>query len=112
MIDQIMRPFNILERDRTQNRIPLLLVALLPDLADVPDRFLARYRTMPCASGAWAACGIRPPGARHTIAGGHPIDHTNGGPPPAAGRRVTGIWRPQPAARPSNNPSRTFAQAG
>jgi hypothetical protein len=30
-----------LERDRTQNRIPLLLIALLPDLTAVPSRFLA-----------------------------------------------------------------------
>jgi hypothetical protein len=26
--DKIMRPFNSLERDRKQNRIPLLLIAL------------------------------------------------------------------------------------
>jgi hypothetical protein len=27
--EKIMRPFNSLERDRTQNRIPLLLIALV-----------------------------------------------------------------------------------
>jgi len=41
MIDKIMRPLYLLERDRTQNRIPLLLIALLPDLTAVPSRFLA-----------------------------------------------------------------------
>ena len=41
-----------------------------------------------------------------------PIDQSSGGLPPAAALMLTGIWRPQPAARPSNNPSSTLAQAG
>ena len=41
-----------------------------------------------------------------------PIDQTNGAFPPADGFKCTGIWRPQPAARPSNRPFRTLAQAG
>ena len=41
-----------------------------------------------------------------------PIDQTNGGLPPGEGFRCTAMWRPQPAARPSNNPSSTLAQAG
>ena len=44
--------------------------------------------------------------------GFQPIDQTNGGFPPGAGRISTRMWRPQPAARPSNKPSSTFAQAG
>jgi len=36
MIDKIMRTLYSLERDRTQNRIPLLLIALRPDLFAAP----------------------------------------------------------------------------
>ena len=42
----------------------------------------------------------------------YPIDQTKGGLPPLAARIRTLMCRPQPAARPSNRPSSTFAQAG
>src|SRR5436190_10025391 len=42
-----------------------------------------------------------------------PTDQTNGGPPPPGPALiVTGIWRPQPAARPSSNPVKALVHAG
>src|SRR5262249_35868018 len=72
----------------------------------VAANFLPRRAPVLPAADAWGAAGNA--GERST----YPIDQMNGGLPPAADRKRTGICRPQPAARPSNRPSSTFAQAG
>ena len=70
-------------------------------------RFLARQGPIPRARSAMGACAIA--GERGCFS---PTDQTNGGLPPAVGFKCTGIWRPQPAARPSNRPCSTLVQAG
>jgi hypothetical protein len=96
-----------------QNRAPLLPIALLPESR-------CRAVVFPTTIKPDAMCVRRMGRLLNQVARSmpwngkfdQPIDQTNGGTPPAAARISTAMRRPQPAARPSSNPSSTLAQAG
>ena len=118
------RPFDQRVAHRRLDRRKRLLILVYRYLGDanighlcslgvLAASFLARSCTTPCAPGAWRGCAIRvvidmPQNRRFY----QPTDQTNGGPPPGPALIVTGIWRPQPAARPSSNPLNALAHAG